>query len=139
MRKILYVVASANVALLSGCSIGSSSLFIALENSGESVVKLDTRRLYPEAESVYISCTNNTTVLGDVIGTHDLKLGHLRDDHKNWIITTYENSSAKVEEYNKFILKMCDTENTHAVQEVTDTTITFEKNNGVWELTPPLI
>lgn len=95
--------------------------------------------MYPEAESVYVSCTNNETILGDVIGTHDLKLSHLRDDHKNWIITTYENSSAKVEEYNKFILKMCDTENTHTVQEVTDTTITFKKNNGVWELTPPLI
>lgn len=139
MRKILYVVASANIALLSGCSIDSSPLFISLENSGESVVKLETRQLYPEAEPVYISCTNNTTVLGDTIGTADLKISHLRDDHKNWIIAVEEDGSAQVERYNKFIVKLCDIDNTQIIQEVTDTTITFKKSNGVWELTPLLI
>lgn len=137
MKKILPTILLSTL-LLTGCSTGGSPLFIALENSGESVVEVDTRQLYPEAESVYISCTNNKTALSDTIGTADLTISHLRDDHKNWIIAVEEDDSVQIEGYNKFIVRLCDIDNTQIIQEVTDTTITLTKNNGVWELTPSL-
>ena len=124
--------------LLTGCSLQGSPLLMALEKTSEPSATLNLSDMYPDAEHIHISCTNNSKVLAEALGYDPLRFSHLRDDHKNWLIITNKDGSYDVETYNKFTIRFCEISDTYTIREVTEETLTFEKYNAVWLLTPAI-
>ena len=123
-----------------GCSLkGGSPLLVTLEEASEPAVTIDLRDTYSAAEHVHIACTNNSEKISKKIGYTPFRSGALSDNRKNWIIFTNADGSYHVEAYDRSTIRFCDNSNTETVQDVTEESLTFEKYNGVWLLSPQIV